>query len=310
MANEPGGYNPNKMSDEELDSFLEDLGDEKGWAGREQTEEASPAVMAHFIVEQGSVMKADEVIPEAFKASTTADNLAKRLSVGEFPPVKDIVPAGDISISPQQKNNVCTIVYAHETQGVNYNAEVIYKAWPISGSEYQMRRAGTRPSITAIQQFLSTPEFGQLMEDRGIKVQGNPGGLTYEQIALISILGNTASRESLSTRLKKAGVSWSKFNGWKRQKPFADALKGIAGNSLQDAIPMADVQLASLAQNGDLKAIVYLNEMVGRGPNNKKAVDAVAFARIVLEAVQKNVSPEQAKAISAEIELASKTIGM
>ena len=147
------------------------------------------------------------------------------------------------------------------------------------------------------------------MAERGIDTAPIQG-LSPEQIALIHILTDTSSKLSFNARLKKAGISSAKYQGWRRQKPFADALSQSQGGVLHSAIGNADVQLASLAENGDLKSIIYLNEMVGRGPNNRKAVDAIQFARIVLEAVQKNVNPEQARAISAEIELASKQLGI
>ena len=156
---------------------------------------------------------------------------------------------------------------------------------------------------------MATEEFALNMGERGIETVPQ-SGLLPEQIALISILSDTTSRMGIKERLKKAGIPWAKYNGWRRQKPFADALQEATGGALSDAVSQADVQLAQLAQNGDLKAIQYLNDMIGRGPNNRKAVDAMQFARIVLEAVQRQVSPEQAQAISAEIELASKQLGI
>jgi DNA-binding protein Fis len=77
---------------------------------------------------------------------------------------------------------------------------------------------------------------------------------------------------------------------------------------MDDAPKIIDTQLVAMASNGDLNAIKYYNDLVGRGPNDKKAVDAMQFSKIVLEAVMKHVNPEQLKAISAEIELASKAI--
>lgn len=226
----------------------------------------------------------------------------------KLPPIKDSV-AGPIYLTPQQKVNICVCAYSLATRNHSIEPEAIFRLWPIEGDPYKLSRAGARPSITGIQQFIATEEFAKQMAERGIDT-APIAGLSGEQYALISILSNTTDRSSVSSRLKRAGISWAIYNGWRKQKPFADALAEAQGGALKDAIGNSDVQLAQLAQNGDLKAIIYLNEMIGRGPNQRKAVDAIQFARIVLEAVQKNVSPDQARAISAEIELASKQLGI
>jgi hypothetical protein len=261
--------------------------------------------------------------------NTTVSNAVHHTSVGELyesdpsreiwkpalpatmPEIKEDVVAGKIPITEQQKNNICIISYSLATRNLAIDPPAIFHLWPVEGDPYKLRRAGKRPSITAIQQFLATEEYIDRMGERGIDVMPEEvQGLMPEQIALISILTDTSSNLGLRARLKKAGITWATYNGWRRQKPFADALRQAAGGVLTDAIEHADVQLAQMASNGDLKAIQYLNDMIGRGPNNRKAVDAIQFARIILESVQKHVSPDQARAISAEVELATKQLGI
>lgn len=248
-------------------------------------------------------------IEEIAEAEVIQQELWKPELPTKFPEIKAEIVAGPVSITTQQRNNICVIAYSLATRNLAVEPEAIYKLWPIEGDPYKLKRAGKRPSITGIQQFLATEAFSENMSERGIDIAPIQG-LLPEQIALISILSDSISRASTSARLKKAGISWPKYNGWRRQKPFADALAQAQGGVLSDAIGNADTQLAQMAQNGDLKSIIYMNELIGRGPNNRKAVDAIQFARIVLEAVQKNVNPEQARAISAEIELASKQLGI
>lgn len=227
----------------------------------------------------------------------------------QLPEPKVDIVAGPISLSEQQKNNISILAYSLATRNMAIEPEPIYHLWPVEGDPFKLRRAGKRPSITGIQQFLATEDFAKRMGERGIDIAPQQG-LSPEQIALIHILTDASSKLSFNARLKKAGISSAKYNGWRRQKPFADALSQGQSGVLHEVIGNVDVQLASMAQNGDLNSIKYLNEMVGRGPNNRKAVDAIQFARIVLEAVQKNVNPDQARAISAEIELASKQLGI
>jgi len=250
-----------------------------------------------------------EIAEEEFETLLEQQEVWKPALPVTMPEIKTDITAGTLSLSDQQRNNICIIAYSLSVRNLAIESEAIYHLWPIEGDPYKLKRAGKRPSITAIQQFLATETFSERMNERGVDVAPIQG-LLPEQVALISILTDSTSRLGLNARLKKAGISFPKYNAWRRQKPFADALSQGQGGVLADAIGNADVQLAQMAQNGDLKSIIYMNDLIGRGPNNKKAVDAISFARIVLEAVQKNVSPDQARAISAEIELASKQLGI
>jgi hypothetical protein len=252
----------------------------------------------------------ERVIP----VSKPTEEIWKPELPSKMPDAKVDIVAQPISLTAQQKNNICIIAYHLAINDRAIEPPVIYDLWPVpenTTDKYKLQRAGKRPSITGIQQFLASEHFAERMSERGVDVSPlEMQRLMPEQIALISILADTTSQLGLRARLKKAGVTWAVYNGWRRQKPFADALTKATGSALSDSIAHADVQLAQMAQNGDLAAIKYLNEMVGRGPNDRKAIDAIQFARIVLEAVQKNVSPDQARAISAEIELVSRQLGI
>lgn len=273
-------------NESELDEFLDSLG------------ESNPVIKA-------------AIVRDTLAAEPPVGNVGQSMTLQPYkmPPIKDLPKGGTSVVSLQQRRNICVIVKALDMQGIQYTAEEVWKAWPTEGDTFKLQRAGLRPSITAITNFFVTEEFKKDMFERGIEIAGQYG-LTDIQIALLDILSNTTSTLTTVARLKKAGVTNSQFRSWKRQKPFAEALRRITGDSLVDAIGMADVQLASMAQNGNLNAIKYLNDMTGRGPNDRKAVDAMAFARIVLEVVQQHVTAEQAREISAGIDLASKQLEM
>lgn len=227
----------------------------------------------------------------------------------KLPEPKVIAPVGEIKLSQKQQNTVAVIAYYLTIKDQTIDADAIYNQWPNSSDKVIAERAGKRPSINGIVQHLGTEAYRTAMAERGVEVGENPGGLTDRQGALLTILSNTASTAGINSRLKKAGVTWPEFNAWRRQRVFNEAYKKILGNSLQDAIEMADVQLAAMAQNGNLNGIKYLNEMVGRAPDDKKAVDAMEFAKVILETVQKHVKdPETIKAIAIDIEFASQAI--
>lgn len=219
--------------------------------------------------------------------------------------------AGNVSLTKKQKNNVSAIAYALDVlMGEKIEAQRIYEMWPTAKFKAELiNQAGPRPSLTGITQFLGTEEYVMLMAERGIVIEA-PVGLSPEQIALITILSNTTSRETIRTRLKRAGVSYPTYTAWRRQRAFTEALTAATGAAMENAISNADIQLAVMAQNGDLPAIKYFNELMGRAPDDKKAVDAMAFAKLMLEVVQRNVSQDQALAISTEIGLLAKQLGI
>lgn len=219
--------------------------------------------------------------------------------------------AGKISLTSQQKRNICAIAYTlNVLKDEAIESHRIHELWPTAKVNSALKnQAGPRPSITGIQQFLETEEYIDNMADRGVVVNA-PVGLTPEQIALITILSNTTSRETIRTRLKRAGVTYPTYTAWRRQRAFAEALTAATGSAMTDAIENTDVQLAVMAQNGDLNAIKYFNELLGRAPDDKKAVDAMSFAKLILEVVQRNVNSDQALAISTEIGLLAKQLGI
>lgn len=279
------------IDDEEtLDEFLDKLG--KKPSMQDNWDKVSYEVKPEVIVTH-----AVETIKDNLKIDRT--------------PVGEVLRPGTPKTDEKQRVNIGIIAYALTVQGYSVTAELIYEAWPTEGDAYKLERAGKRPSINAIQDYLGTPAFADDMVQRGVEFDSAPGGLSDEQIALLNILSDTTTNINLGARLKKAGVSPAKFKAWKRQRAFVEAYNRLTQLELSDAANAVDLALISKAQSGDLRAIMYFNDLVGRGPNDKKAVDSMQFAKIVLEAVMKHeTDPNKLKAISAEIELASKQIGM
>lgn len=286
------------IQDDELDAFLNDLG-------------KKPAMQDDFsprtLLEDPEIVS----ITNLASAQTTIKAISANLGVDVMPPPVGMVePTGTVRTDDKQKRNIEVIAYALTTRGYVISADEIQAAWPTEGDLYKLQRAGKRPSLTAINDYLTTERFAEAMKERGVEYAQNPSGLSDEQEALLSILSDPARRGGLASRLKAAGISSAKFRAWKRQRAFNDAYKRLVQIEREDASETVDLQLISMASNGDLNAIKYYNDLVGRGPNDKKAVDAVQFSKIILESVMKHVSPEQLKAISAEVEFASKQLGM
>lgn len=287
------------MEGESLDEFLDSLG-------------KKPTMAADWNHKaDGEIFNISSIATESVKQETVKkaiDTVKENLAIDVFPEPKKIAPVGTPTTNEQQKKNIGIIAYSLTVQGISVSAEHIFKAWPTEGDLYKLQRAGKRPSISAIQVYMGTQDFLQDMANRGVEFSSDPGGLTDEQVAFLSIITDTSIKSGINARLRKAGITSATFRAWRRQPAFAEAYARLVKLELDDAPQLVDTQLVAMASNGDLNAIKYYNDLVGRGPNDKKAVDAMQFSKIVLEAVMKHVNPEQLKAISAEIELASKGI--
>ena len=229
-------------------------------------------------------------------------------------PSTELAVAEFAKLTEQQKRNVGTIAYALHLKGIVVSADEIYNAWPVGGDFFTQQKAGKRPSRGQIAHYLGTDEGKNDLLNRGLSVTHEDiigdDGLTQEQIALITILSDTTSTLSLDARLRKAGVKRSVFRAWQRQAAFNAAYRKIVSEEMILAKENVDIALTKAASNGDLKAIQYYNELMGRGPNSKKDVDAIAFSRLVLEAVMRHCTKDQIAAISTDIEFAAKQAGL
>ncbi len=204
-------------------------------------------------------------------------------------PVKMITPARAISLTKKQKLNIEILSYGQALKNEIYDAETVYGLWPTDPSE--LWRADYRPSITAIQQYQSTPEFRSGMAQRGIEVDSNVSELTQEQLACISVITDYTDRRGITGKLRALGISSSKYRGWLKQKPFNDAIRSLAGRGLDEAIPLAEVAVAEKAANGDLNAIKFLMEVTGRyNPAQQQAIDAQELIAIMVDVAQEVMS--------------------
>lgn len=224
--------------------------------------------------------------------------------------INQIAPANKepVALDERQQHTVQIIAYNLYVQGLALTPDDIHDAWPV-GNRLTEMKAGVRPDATDIAGYMAGEHYVEAMAERGITVEAE-SGLTDRQIALLHVLSDTSRKLTLEGRLRKAGVSRGEFRAWRRQKAFGNAYRKLVSDEMHNAAEDLDVMLLSLAKNGDLKALQYTNELMGRGPKNQEAVNAQRFVQVVLEAVMRHATEEQMRAISAEIELASKQIGL
>lgn len=198
---------------------------------------------------------------------------------------KEVVrPANNIRLTLQQRLNIRQLSYYQAIKDEEYSAETIYKLWPTDEASFY--KAGPRPSITAIKQFKSTEEYRNLMLEVGIEVT-DVTQMNERQLMALNVVADTADRRSKTAKLKALGVSSVEWRGWMRQKEFNDAFSAMVSTAVKDAIPMAEIKLAELAEAGDLNTIKFLFEYTGKyNPAAQQAVDAQALMNVMIDSAQ------------------------
>ena len=134
-----------------------------------------------------------------------------------------------------------------------------------------------------------TSKFQRSLEDRGIATTKNPN-LTLRQEMFLQAYLNPMNMKPPQTIAKQQKISVPELDGWMRQKHFAEAMSAKSEENLRKFLPLADQALGQLVQQGDMKAITFVNQMTGRfDPNRSQAVDVVALLLAVQDIVLKHV---------------------
>jgi len=223
---------------------------------------------------------------------------------------KEVVrPAKDIRLTLQQRLNIRQLSYYQALKDEEYTAETIYALWPTDAASFY--KAGPRPSVTAIKQFKATEEYRELMLEVGIEVT-DVSQMNERQLMALNVVADTTDKRSKTAKLKALGVSSVEWRGWMRQKEFNDSFTAMVSTAVKDAIPMAEIKLAEMAEAGDLNTIKFLFEYTGKyNPAQQQAVDAQALMNVMIDAAQEvfgKAEPELFKEFIDMVRLKATTV--
>lgn len=141
-------------------------------------------------------------------------------------------------------------------------------------------------------ELMESPLFRQACESRGIPHE-NTDFLNEEQVAALAILADHSVRRPERAKLKAAGVSWEKFQGWLHNPIFRREYRAMQNRVLELATERGDTVLAQLIDDGNMRAIEYANAMTGRyDPASREAVNTMSILQMVMSLVQKHVTDE------------------
>lgn len=132
-------------------------------------------------------------------------------------------------------------------------------------------------------------KFQRALSDRGIKTTSDPN-LTLRQETFLQAYLNPLNLKAPGVVAKQLKIGVLELDGWMREKHFAAAMEAKSSENLKRFIPLADQALGQLVQQGDMKAITFVNQLTGRfDPNARNAVDVVGLLMQVQDVVLKHV---------------------
>jgi hypothetical protein len=135
----------------------------------------------------------------------------------------------------------------------------------------------------------ASSKFQRSLSDRGIKTTNNPN-LTLRQEQFLQAYLNPMNMLTPQVLAKRMKISLTEIDGWMRQKEFGAAMAAKSEDNLKKFIPMADAALGQMVQQGDMKAITFLNQLTGRfDPNAKANLDVPALLMQVQDIILRHV---------------------
>ncbi len=138
-------------------------------------------------------------------------------------------------------------------------------------------------------------KFQKSLEDRGIKTTKNPN-LSLRQETFLQAYLNPLNLKPPQIVAKQLKISLTELDGWMREKHFAAAMSEKSEENLKKYIPIADQALGQLVQQGDMKAITFINQLTGRfDPNARQSLDVPALMMQIQDIVLRNVRDPIAK---------------
>jgi len=153
-----------------------------------------------------------------------------------------------------------------------------------------------------VERILMSNEWAAAMAARGVPWR-SIDGLTSQQYYALALLNNPTDRRSLGNKLEALGINYNVYRAWMRQPAFANAVKTLSEQMLQDSQGQAHAALIKGMEKGDINAIKYFNELTGRhDPSRLQAQDLMTVLAQVVEIIQRYVhDPEVLDNIARDI---------
>ena len=146
--------------------------------------------------------------------------------------------------------------------------------------------------------------FLKALDNRGIRISAQDDTLTNEQLAGIAVIANFRDTRSSTAKLRSLGITWTKWQGWMKDRHFRDFLKDLAGFNFKESMDVVQAGLLRSAEKGNVDAIKFYLEITGEyTQESQEVVNLKMVLARVLEAVQIHVKdPNVLRNIATDFE--------
>lgn len=164
--------------------------------------------------------------------------------------------------------------------------------------------------ISTVKKILGNKIFFDAMVLRGV-YSADAGTLSGEQLRALAVLSDVSSHLALETKLKRAGITWYKWQAWMNDKSFRAAHDKISHDIFKNAQSSIDSQVASGALEGRLDFIKYYNELSGKhDPARRAHSDVQTILNGIVEILTRNITdPTILTRISSELSAVVSKLG-
>lgn len=197
----------------------------------------------------------------------------------------------------------CSPEYFRKVVAAAFSAYLVGKKYPDMAS-VQAYFSGNG-SLKKLAEVMSTPEYEQAMSLRGIHKTKIAAGISPEQSYALEILTDPSrSRQSFETKLKAAGITYTKYRSWLKNPIFNAVFSSVTENMIQEHQGDVNVALVNKAISGDMRAIEYYNQLSGRfNPDRGQLLNLQAIVSGLLEIITRNIrDPEILDAVVVDID--------
>lgn len=111
---------------------------------------------------------------------------------------------------------------------------------------------------------LSNETFLAALNNRGIKLPQAKKNLSNEQLAAIALMSNFRDGRSPTAKLRSIGVSWTRWQGWMRDKYFKEYLQDVCAVNFNDSLDIVQSGILRAAEKGNIDAAKFFLEVTGR----------------------------------------------
>jgi hypothetical protein len=151
---------------------------------------------------------------------------------------------------------------------------------------------------------LTNETFLSALDNRGISLPQANSKLSSEQLASIALLSNFRDPRTPTAKLRSIGVSWTKWNGWMRDKHFKEYMQDLCAVNFNDSLDIVQTGILKAAEKGNVDAAKFFLEVTGRyTPQSQEVANLKLVLSRILETIQIHVKdPETLRAIANDFE--------